>query len=137
MIRPYRHLTILILGLVLAACDGESAGPVATPTSTPTPTSTSVPAAALPDLPPATELELPADFTAYVVATGLIQPTSVALGPEGKIYVSQREGPVFRLEDVDGDGFFEETIAVTSGAGGQGLQWDHVLDGWCSERAFH
>ena len=64
------------------------------------------------------ELELPEGFASVIAAEDFTQPTSIALGPEGGIYVSQRAGPVFRLIDSDGDGIFEDRIAYTSGISG-------------------
>ena len=65
-----------------------------------------------------TELDLPAGFASVIVAENFTQPTSIALGPGGDIYVSQRAGPVFRLIDSDEDGIFEDRIAYTSGISG-------------------
>jgi glucose/arabinose dehydrogenase len=59
----------------------------------------------------ATDLSLPAGFSAYIVADELAAPTSLALGPGGEVYVSQLNGPVLRLEDTEGDGSFERTTA--------------------------
>lgn len=107
----------VLVALVLTACGGAG-GPEATPTLTHTPTHASTPTPGVPAAPPATEIELPAGFTAFVVADGFVQPTSVGLGPDGSIYVSQRGGPVFRLIDADGDGVYEERVAYTADISG-------------------
>ena len=99
MIRPQSYATLLILTLLLAACDGDGGGPE--------PTVGPIPTVAVPNTPPATEIELPDGFTAYVVGEGFTNPTSVAIGPDGAIYISQLDGPTFRLADVDRDGIFE------------------------------
>jgi glucose/arabinose dehydrogenase len=124
-----RHLVALLaLALVLAACGGGS-GPPPTPTPTPVPKATPTPSPAptatespeptpppaIPNTMPATELSLPEGFTAYPIAEGFFRPTSIALSPDGNIYISERHGNVFRLQDGDGDGVFEENVLFTSG----------------------
>ncbi|MEX1252727.1 MAG: PQQ-dependent sugar dehydrogenase [Dehalococcoidia bacterium] len=90
----------------------------ASPTRTATPTFTSTPVPALTPTPrPAGSgqpngpnqpsggqpprqtagLSLPGGFGASVVAEGLYRPTSVAVAPDGTVYVSERHGPVYRL----------------------------------------
>ena len=105
----------LVLGLALFACNGGGGPPpTATPpatiaaNSTPVPTSTL--AVAIPDTPPSLGIELPEGFTAFVVAEGFATPTGVFRGPDGHIYVTQLDGEVFRLEDADGDGVFENIV---------------------------
>ncbi len=124
MSRRHGCAALLALALILVACGEGDGNPKATSTSTrapaPTATATSAPTEtpAIPNTSPATELDLPDGFTAYVVAEGLVQPTSVTLGPDNAIYVSQREGPVFRLEDADGDGVFEQKVPYVTGISG-------------------
>src|SRR3990170_3687826 len=107
---------LLALSVALAACGGEGDGGG--------PTISGPPAAAgrvrpgVPDLLPAAEITLPTGFAAYTVAEGLDQPTSVAVRGDGAVYVSQREGPVFRLVDTDGDGFFERKARAVSRVSG-------------------
>jgi len=107
---------LAVLALLVAACDGEGGEePVdrrpAQPTDTPPVSTETEPSAAatprVPGVPPSSEISLPPGFAAYPVAEGLSSPTSVTLDAEGQIYVSQLGGPVFRLEDADGDGVFE------------------------------
>jgi glucose/arabinose dehydrogenase len=108
MIRLHPYVTLLTLTLLLAACDGDGGGSEATPTHAPTPTAPApTPTVAIPNTAAATEIELPDGFTAYVVGDEFSTPTSVAIGPDGAIYVSQLDGPIFRLADLDRDGMFE------------------------------
>jgi glucose/arabinose dehydrogenase len=119
-----RSLAVLgALAILLAACGG-SGGQVAPPTSTQAPTTTPLPAPtetpappplSLPQASPAPEIALPSGFTAYAVAQGLNLPTSLALSPDGAVYVSQFGGPIFRLEDSDGDGVFDRKIEYVAG----------------------
>ncbi len=130
--RSLRYAALLALALLLAACGGAPGGPDATPTSapilsptpepapteTPAPTSTPVPPPpSIPGLPPALQIELPDGFVAYAIAEGFYRPTSIALSPDGAIYLSERHGNVFRLEDRDGDGAFEERVRFTTASG--------------------
>ena len=103
------------------ACGGGSGG---APIGTPTTTVTNTPAAAatetprppaIPSATPATELTLPPGFTAYTVATGFSSPTSIALAPDGGIYVSEEGGNVYRLVDADSDGVFDDRTTFASG----------------------
>ena len=118
MSRSLRYAALLVIALLFVAGDGTGGGPEATPTATREPTqiptlapaATATPTPAIPDTPPSTTLDLPDGFAAYVIADGFIQPTSIALSPDYHIYVSERAGPVFRLEDADGDGVFEQKV---------------------------
>ena len=95
MIRPRPYAALFILTLLLAACNGDGG----------------VPEANFLNTAPATEIELPDGFTAYVVGEEFASPTSVAIGPDGVIYVSELDGAIFRLADLDGDGLFEHNAA--------------------------
>ena len=116
-------LTVAALALLLVACGGgePAAEPTATaadmptpvPTSAPTPTPT--PTVAVPNTEPASGVSLPPGFTAYVIASDLSAPTSVALSPDGAIYVSQLNDGVLRLDDSNGDGVFENLVLFTPG----------------------
>ncbi|MCH7953712.1 MAG: PQQ-dependent sugar dehydrogenase [Chloroflexi bacterium] len=81
------------------------------PTATPLPPAT-IP---VPNTEPAPEIDLPNGFQAYVIASGLSLPTSVALSPDGTIYVAQLNDGVLRLDDSNGDGVFEELVLFTIG----------------------
>jgi glucose/arabinose dehydrogenase len=119
MIRQNCNLALVALALVLVAACGGGGGR-ATPTSTPTATSaatvaTATPGARIPSASPATELTLPAGFTAYAIADGFKNPTSIALAPDGSVYISDQGGAVFRLVDTNGDGVFEGRVPFASG----------------------
>jgi glucose/arabinose dehydrogenase len=109
-----RALCAAVVGasLLLAACGGGGK-PATVATATPSPAPAAAPTVRLPAAPPATGITVPDGFAAFVVAEGFAQPTTVAVGPDGAVYVSQREGPIFRLADTDGDGFFEQRLPVT------------------------
>ena len=64
-------------------------GPVtpATPTPSPTP-------APRPQLPLAAGIHVPAGFTAFVYAYGIYQPTAMAFGPDGRLYVTSAAGNI-------------------------------------------
>jgi putative membrane-bound dehydrogenase-like protein len=62
---------------------------------------------ATPAVPPAAGVELPQGFAAFVVAEDLSSPTSLAVDGEGRVYVSEMGGTVWRLRDEDGDGVYE------------------------------
>ncbi len=124
---PLRYAALLVIALLLVACDGTGGGPEATPTPTrepantptvaPAPTATPLltPTPAIPDATPSMALDLPDGFTAYAIAGGFFRPTSIALGPDGAIYVSERHGTVYRLADGDGDGVFDERVFFADG----------------------
>ena len=126
MIRPHPYIALVALAVLLVACDGDGGGPEATATSTAKPSPTHAPTAtapaptptvAIPNTAAASEIELPDGFAAYAVADGFYRATSIALSPDGAIYVSERHGSVFRLQDNDGDGIFEQRSLFASGFG--------------------
>ncbi|MGB2696100.1 MAG: PQQ-dependent sugar dehydrogenase [Dehalococcoidia bacterium] len=118
-------LPVSLIALAFVACgDGSSERPtIATRTSLPpatdsashTPASSPAPTVTRPNTEPATEIELPAGFTAYAVAEGLPSPTSITRSPQGDLFVSQRDGTILRLVDSDGDGGFEGQPEFASG----------------------
>jgi glucose/arabinose dehydrogenase len=69
-------------------------------TASPSPTVTARPV-------PASDISLPDGFTAFTVATGFANPTSVSVAPSGSIYVSELAGVVKLLKDLDGDGVLQ------------------------------
>ncbi len=108
-----------LLAAVLIACSGDSASepePTSLSADTPGPLATATieatiePTIAVPTTPPTTQIQVPDGFTAFEIATGLSRATSVALGPDGALYVSLRHDGVLQLRDNDGDGFYEERI---------------------------
>ena len=117
---------IVLFALLLVACGGGG-GSDATPTPVPLTTVTAEPGATatqvlrptpevvIPNTSPAPAIELPDGFTAYVVAQGFLRASTVAIGPDRTIYVSERHGNVFQLEDANGDGLFEKNILFASG----------------------
>ncbi len=132
MAGPRSYAAFLVLALLLSACgggggpeatqtptQGPASTPIAaqtsTPASTPTESPEPTPPPAIPNTTPATELSLPEGFTAYAIGEGFFRPTSIALGADGTIYISERHGNVFRLHDDNGDGVFEENVLFTSG----------------------
>jgi glucose/arabinose dehydrogenase len=115
---------IALSAAALAACGDGAGEPQTTPTlpadtpapeATATPVDEPTPAVRIPAVDPATDLTLPAGFTAYAIAGDFIRATSIALGPNNELYVSERHGNVYRLLDVDGDGVFEERLTFASG----------------------
>jgi putative membrane-bound dehydrogenase-like protein len=106
-----------------AACGGGDDEEVPSATTTPSaPASTATPlptagsptsapptpaSPATPSAPAAPELELPDGFAAFLAVDDLSSPTSLAVDGEGRLYVSEEGGAVWRLRDEDGDGAFE------------------------------
>jgi glucose/arabinose dehydrogenase len=52
-------------------------------------------------------VKLPEGFSAFVAADDLSNPTSIAVDGDGRVYVSELGGVVWRLRDENGDGVFE------------------------------
>jgi glucose/arabinose dehydrogenase len=124
MMRSFARVALVAIGpLLLVACGGAGepeATPTPTVTSTPAPTATQPPeptptAVAVPQTQPATKIELPQGFTAYALAEGFFRPTSIALSPDGDVFISERHGNLYRMVDADGDGVFEEKALFASG----------------------
>jgi glucose/arabinose dehydrogenase len=116
-------VTTFACALALVACGGGGgAKQTATPTETrppataTAPAATGTPAVRIPPGEPDTSISLPAGFSAYIVADGFQNPTSIALSPDPNVvFVSTRGGSVFRLADTDGDGVYEEDNRYASG----------------------
>ncbi|MEX0787002.1 MAG: PQQ-dependent sugar dehydrogenase [Dehalococcoidia bacterium] len=115
---------LVALTLLLAACGGGGdadptpTAPLAdTPASVPTVVDSTAtpPPVAIPNTEPAANITLPDGFAAYAIADGIFRPTSLALAPDGTLYVATRHDGVFRLVDADGDGVFEERPRFTEG----------------------
>jgi putative membrane-bound dehydrogenase-like protein len=89
---------------LLAACGGKEKAPSPATTVAPTPgAATAVPPAGS----PAPEVKLPEGFAAFAAAEDLSNPTSIAVDGDGRVYVSELGGVVWRLRDENGDGVFE------------------------------
>lgn len=119
---------VILFALLLVACGGggepaptptptATDTPTPTPTSTPVPTPTATPTVVIPSAEPAGGISLPPGFTAYIIASDLNLPTSVALSPGGAIYVAQLNEGVLRLDDSNGDGILDERTLFTPGFG--------------------
>ncbi len=115
--KPLMAIASLALALLLIACNGESASqptPLPNGTEPPAGTATLEPEATAtivtPDIVPSTEIQLPDGFTAYQIGQDFFRPTSVALAPDGTIYVALRHDGIVQLRDTDGDGVFETNI---------------------------
>jgi len=105
------RLTLLLAGLASSGCQSPPPAAPATPPS-------------LADHP---ALAAPPDVRVTRFAVALQEPTGLALGPDGAIYVAESAdgaGQIVRLVDTDGDGQAErvETVAVGPAAP-RGLAW--------------
>ena len=58
------------------------------------------------------ELQAPPGFTVMKYAEDMGKPRMLAARPDGTVYVSRREGDVYRLRDTDGDGKADERTRV-------------------------
>jgi glucose/arabinose dehydrogenase len=120
---PRRALIVTLPALLLLtlACSDSDDG--ADPTSTsPAPTGVATaspgetpPQVQAPNVAPSSDITLPDGFAAYPIATGFLRATSVAPATDSSIFVSDRQGNVYRLGDADGDGVFEQTNDFASG----------------------
>jgi putative membrane-bound dehydrogenase-like protein len=63
----------------------------------------------------AADVTAPAGVRVSAWATGLSAPTSLAFGPDGRLYVAQVDGQVLALSNTDGDGAAETRVAYASG----------------------
>jgi putative membrane-bound dehydrogenase-like protein len=114
----------LVAAVLLAACSGGHDNPAApTPTCwvsdvipaftpAPSPTAMVIPT---PAAPPAGQIQLPEGFVAFVVAESIDRPSSIAIDEQGRLFVAQTDGPVLRLEDLDGDGVYENLVEYIGG----------------------
>jgi glucose/arabinose dehydrogenase len=113
-------LAALLLLALLAACDngggaGDATPTPGAPTATSAPAPTDTPEIRIPDTPPAAEITVPDGFAAYELARDFYRATSIALAPNGDVYVSERHGNLFRMIDTNGDGVFEDRQTAASG----------------------
>ena len=125
--RPLVALASLALLFLLLACNGESASdptPLPSETEPPPATATLEPEATAtvttPDIVPSTQIQVPEGFTAYQIGQDFFRPTSVALAPDGTIYVALRHDGIVQLRDNDGDGVFEQNITFLAASNSAG-----------------
>ncbi|MBM2826078.1 MAG: Glucose/sorbosone dehydrogenase-like [Dehalococcoidia bacterium] len=63
----------------------------------------------------ASGISIPTGFNGGVFASGLSNPTSMAYGPDGHLYVSQQDGEIIALVDADADGVSDGRRVFASG----------------------
>jgi len=101
--------------------------PTGTTTPTPSPTATATPTASPTPTPTATVdlgISVPAGFRVGLYAEGLSNPTSLAFGPDGRLYVSQSNGRISAVTDTDGDGLGDRVDGFAEGfVSPLGLAW--------------
>lgn len=74
-------------------------------------------------------LKVPEGFEVSVAASGLGKPRMLYTSPEGRIYVTRRDGgDVLLLQDQDNDGKFENLVTVL--ANFKGVHGITMKDGW-------
>ena len=56
-------------------------------------------------------------FDAVLFASGLHHPTSMAMGPDGNLYVGQQNGKILSVSDSDGDGVGDTQTVYATGLG--------------------
>jgi len=101
--------------------------PTGTATPTPSPTATATPTASPTPTPTATVdlgISVPAGFRVGLYAEGLSNPTSLAFGPDRRLYVSQSNGRISAVADTDGDGLGDRVDGFAEGfVSPLGLAW--------------
>jgi glucose/arabinose dehydrogenase len=120
---PRLLVVLFAMAILAAACSSNNgstkptstAGATQAPTEATTPSRITTPSARVPNVAPATKITLPPGFAAYPIASGFLRATSVAPAPNGTIFVSDRQGNVYRLFDANGDGVFEGSSLYTFG----------------------
>jgi glucose/arabinose dehydrogenase len=122
MASPRRFALLFAFALLSVACGGGTpkttptpgANETSQPTSVVTPQPTA-PSVRIPNIAPATEITLPPGFTAYKLAGEFTRATSIALAPNGDVYISQRGGNLYHMIDADDDGVFESRAVYADG----------------------
>ena len=108
-VRLAASLALLLLAVLVVGCGSEA------PTPTPTPPPAEKPAEPTPTMEKVAEedeglvaggagLAVPPGFGANVFFLGLSNPTSIAVSDDGVVYVSQQDGAIAALMDMDSDG---------------------------------
>jgi putative membrane-bound dehydrogenase-like protein len=101
--------------------------PTGTTTLTPYPTATATPTASPTPTPrPTVDLgiSVPAGFRVDLYADGVSNPTSLAFGPDGRLYVSQANGRISAVTDTDGNGLGDWVDVFAEGfVSPLGLAW--------------
>ena len=108
-------LALLAILAVLASCAG-SPTPKAVATATPTATATRTPTSQQPAL---SYVSLPAGFRATLFASDLNVPRFMAFGPDGSLFVANRNaGTIVALRDPGHTGRATQSVIVASGLAG-------------------
>lgn len=89
VIFPLSLVLLMIVACAETTPTPTPAGTIASPAATPPVIPT-----ARPDLPLAPEIVVPQGFRAYLYVEGLSQPTSMAFGPEGRLYIAEVGGRI-------------------------------------------
>src|SRR5690606_21038570 len=73
----------------------------------------------------AARLQVPEGFTLNTFFSGLSMPRMMTVGPDGNLYVAEREGgTVVRLPDADGDGVADERQVMAENLNGpHSVEW--------------
>lgn len=106
-------LAVATAALIISACSPGQDEPIPTPTSKPSPLPT-------PTLTATASVEtvgitLPPGFQIEVLIDNLRNPTSMAFGPGGRLYISQLNGDILVARDIDGDGLPDRIETFASG----------------------
>ena len=60
-------------------------------------------------------IEVPPGFEAVVYFAGLEHPNSIAISPDGRLYVGQQSGEILAIADVDSDGVGDQQTVFATG----------------------
>ena len=60
-------------------------------------------------------IQVPPGFAAVLYFSGLEHPTSMAVGPDGRLYVAQQDGEIVSIADEDGNGVGDQKIVYATG----------------------
>jgi len=104
-------LAIAAAALIISACSPGQDESIPTPTSKPSPPPTPTATASLETV----GITLPPGFQIEVLIDNLRNPTSMAFGPDGRLYISQLNGDILVARDIDGDGLPDRIEPFASG----------------------